>query len=378
MPAYIRAIQTAVPPTVLAQADARDVFAAQPGLTRLGERLVRTSFDVSGIDTRRSVIADFAPGVDTPGSAFFDPSSGELLSPSTGVRNDVYIREAGALFFAAAEAALGACAEIDVTDVTHVVTVSCTGFYAPGPDYELVRQLGLPTSTERYNIGFMGCYAAFPALRAAAAFCRADPGAVVLVVSCEVCTIHVRSSNDPDQIVASSVFGDGAAAAIVTGRRPGPDAPYLTIDRLASDLTPVGEKDMAWIIGDAGFEMVLSAAVPKIIDTYIEGALTPLLSDEPALAADPAGGIRSWAIHPGGRSILDKVESKLGLSESQLEPSRRILRDFGNMSSATVLFVLKEILESDAAGNGDRVCAMAFGPGLTVETGLFTREAAAR
>jgi predicted naringenin-chalcone synthase len=378
MPAYIRTIQTALPPTVLVQADAREVFASQPGLTRLGERLVRTSFDVSGISTRRSVIADFDASSDTGEPVFFDFSTGALLAPPTRVRNDVYIREAGPLFTAAAEAALNACQGITASDVTHVVTVSCTGFYAPGPDYELVRQLGLPTNTERYNIGFMGCYAAFPALRAAAAFCVADPDAVVLVVSCELCTIHVRSSNDPDQIVASSVFGDGAAAAIVTGRAPTPDAPFLKIDRLASDLTPVGEKDMAWTIGDTGFEMVLSAAVPKIIDTYIEGALQPLLSDEPSLGADPAAGIRHWAIHPGGRSILDKVEAKLGLSESQLEPSRRILCDYGNMSSATVLFVLKEILEQDAPGSEDRVCAMAFGPGLTVETGLFTRTVPAR
>ena len=373
MPAYIRTIQTALPPTVLVQADARDLFAVQPGLTRLGERLVRTSFDMSGIETRRSVITDFDENSPPAAPVFFDSATGALLAPSTQVRNDVYIREAGPLFTAAGQAALDACPDLAASDVTHVVTASCTGFYAPGPDYELVRELGLPTTTERYNIGFMGCYAAFPALRAAAAFCRADPQAVVLVVCCEVCTIHVRSSNDPDQIVASSVFGDGAAAAIVTGRPPTTDAPSLVIDRLTSELTPVGEKDMAWTIGDAGFEMVLSAAVPKIIDAYIESALEPLLSGEPGLRSDPAAGIRFWAIHPGGRSILDKVEAKLGLSERQLEPSRRILRDYGNMSSATVLFVLKDILEQEATGGDERVCAMAFGPGLTVETGLFTR-----
>lgn len=377
MPAYIRTIQTALPPTVLVQSEAREVFSEQAGLTRLGQRLVRTSFDGSGIETRRSVIADFDTDARVIDPLFFDSATGALLAPSTRVRNDVYIREASLLFFAAAEAALSACPGVSAADVTHVVTVSCTGFYAPGPDYELVRQLGLPTATQRYNIGFMGCYAAFPALRAAAAFCAADPDAVVLVVSCELCTIHVRSSNDPDQIIASSVFGDGAAAAVVTGRAPESDAPSLIIDRLASDLTPVGEKDMAWTIGDSGFEMVLSAAVPKIIDVYIEGALKPLLAGEPDLAGDPATGIRHWAIHPGGRSILDKVEAKLGLSEEQLAPSRRILRDYGNMSSATVLFVLKDILEQKAPEGTDRVCAMAFGPGLTVETGLFTRVVAA-
>ena len=377
MPVLVRTIQTAVPPTVLVQSDAREIFAAQPALTRLGERLVRTSFDVSGIDTRRTVIPDFV-GDDRPADpVFYDTATGLLLAPTTRVRNDTYIREAGPLFAEAARSAIDACADLTAADVTHVVTVSCTGFYAPGPDYELIRELGLATTTQRYNIGFMGCYAAFPGLRAAAAFCTADPEAVVLVVACELCTIHVRSSNDPDQIVASSVFADGAAAAVVTARPAPAGDTVLTIDRLASELTPVGEKDMAWTIGDEGFEMVLSASVPKIIDNYIEGALVPLLTPEPALAADPAGSIRHWAIHPGGRSILDKVEAKLGLSEKQLEPSRRILRDYGNMSSATVLFVLKEILETGTAPGAERVCAMAFGPGLTVETGLFTRVAPA-
>lgn len=371
MPVHVRSIQTAVPSTVLRQVDARRIFVTQPGLTRLGERLVGAAFDASGIETRHTVIDDFSAHGDGE-RTFFDGATGALLSPSTRERNDVYIRSAGAMFVEAGRAALDACPDLGSADVTHVVTASCTGFYAPGPDFELVRELGLATTVQRTHIGFMGCYAAFPALRAAAAFCRADPDAVVLVVSCEVCTIHVRSSNDPDQIVASSVFGDGAAAAIVTAREVPADAPSLVIDRLASELTPVGEKDMAWTIGDAGFDMVLSAAVPKIIDNYIEGALVPLLSPEPELAADPAGGIRSWAIHPGGRSILDKVEAKLGLSDRQLEASRRVLRDFGNMSSATVLFILKDLLEEQGSGS-DRVCAMAFGPGLTVETGLFTR-----
>lgn len=373
MPVHVRTIQTAVPPTVLVQSDVREIFAAQPGLSRLGERLVRTSFDMSGIDTRRSVLPDFGEFDRPEVPVFHDATTGMLLVPSTRVRNEIYIEEAGPLFTEAARAALSACPDLGADDITHVVTVSCTGFYAPGPDYELIRELGLPTTTQRYNIGFMGCYAAFPALRAAAAFCTADPGAVVLVVACELCTIHVRSSNDADQIVASSVFADGAAAAIVTARPAPTDATVLTIDQLASELTPVGEKDMAWTIGDEGFEMILSASVPKIIDNYIEGALEPLLRQEPDLSADPAGGIRHWAIHPGGRSILDKVEAKLGLSDLQLQPSRRILREYGNMSSPTVLFVLKEILESPTEPGDDRVCAMAFGPGLTVETGLFTR-----
>lgn len=374
MPTHVRTIQTAVPQTRLDQTVARDIFAGQDGLTRLGERLVRTSFDASGITTRRTVVTELDGANPTEEPVFYDAASGTLLAPSTGTRNEVYVRDAGALFIEAARRALDACDEIDPGDVTHVVTVSCTGFYAPGPDYQIVRALGLAATTQRFHIGFMGCYGAFVALRAAAAFCEADPGAVVLVVSCEVCTIHVRSSNDPDQIVASSVFGDGAAAALVTAVPGPPGTTTLTIDRLGTELTPVGEYDMAWTIGDTGFEMVLSTAVPKIIDAYIQPALEPLFTDEPELGADPAQTIAHWAIHPGGRSILDKVELTLGLSARQLEPSRRILRDYGNMSSATVLFILKDILENgNEDSDGDRVCAMAFGPGLTVETGLFTR-----
>ncbi|PWC07821.1 type III polyketide synthase [Mycetocola zhujimingii] len=388
MPTHVRTIQTAVPPTSLDQTVARDIFAGQDGLTRLGERLVRASFDGSGISTRQTVIEDLGAAPVTGDPVFYDRESGVLLSPSTRTRNEVYIDAASRLFVEAAERALDACADIEASDVTHVVTVSCTGFFAPGPEYRIVRSLGLAPTTERLHIGFMGCYGAFAALRVAAAFCESNPDAVVLVVCCEVCTIHVRSSNDPDQIVASSVFADGAAAAIVTGR-PGPaGSTSLTVDRLSTELTPVGEDDMAWTIGDAGFDMVLSAAVPKIIDTYIRPALEPLFVNEPHLSADPAGTITHWAIHPGGRSILDKVESNLGLSVSQLVPSRRVLRDYGNMSSGTVLFVLKDILDGDGDldldgdGGGDvdgdpeqgeRVCAMAFGPGLTVETGLFTR-----
>jgi predicted naringenin-chalcone synthase len=370
----MRSIATAVPSTTFSQPVVRDVFASQPDLGRLGKRLIGAAFDASGIERRHTVIEelDFE---DRPGdSVFYDSASGRMLTPGTRVRNELYIAQAAPLFLEAGRKALEACPELRPEDVTHVITVSCTGFYAPGPDYQVVRDLGLATTTQRYHIGFMGCYAAFPALRAAKSFCEADPNAVVLVISAELCSLHVRSSNDPDQIVAASVFSDGASATVVTGRTPPPGARTLRIDHLATELTPVGESDMAWKIGDEGFEMVLSSYVPKIIDEYIEGALAPLLANEPQLAEAPYRDIEHWAVHPGGRSILDKVESKLGLSEKQLAPSRQTLRDYGNMSSATILFVLKQILDGPVEdGGGERVCAMAFGPGLTVEAGLFTR-----
>lgn len=410
MAVTLRALQTAVPPTILIQEQVRDVFAAQPDLSRLAQRLVTASFNLSGIDTRHTVIEELTLDADGADPKFFDAVTGRLLVPSTRVRNELYITEATKLFVEAGRRALAACPGIEAADVTHVVTVSCTGFYAPGPDYMLVRELGLSPATQRYHLGFMGCYASMPALRTAKQFVEADPNAVVLVVSAELCSLHLRTSSDPDTIVASSLFADGAAAGIVSSRAPERGEIALNLDHFETVITPVGEGDMAWKIGDEGFEMVLSTYVPHIIDEHIEEALAPLFARDESLAElleadgsllasplasaagspdDPLGSsvlespvtvlakpvtsaIAHWAIHPGGRSILDKTEAKLGLSEEQLVPSRETLRQYGNMSSATILFVLKAILDAPTTEDRERVCAMAFGPGLTVETGLMT------
>ncbi|MFK4729722.1 type III polyketide synthase [Agromyces mediolanus] len=387
----LRGLSTVVPATVLVQPEVRDVFAAQPGLNRLGQRIVTTSFDVSGIETRHTVLAELTRSARSDEPEFYDAASGELLLPGTKARNELYIEHATRLYLEAGAAAIAATPGLEAADVTHVITVSCTGFYAPGPDYVLARDLGLDAGVQRYHLGFMGCYAAIPALRLAAQLCAADPAAVVLVVSVELCTLHLRASNDPDTIVASSLFADGAGAAIVSTRDPEPGEAAYRLDGFATRITPVGEGDMAWKIGDHGFEMVLSTAVPAIIDAHITGALEPLFAQEDglaaALAADASSeAVEHWAIHPGGRSILDKVEARLALSEAQLAPARGILREYGNMSSATVLFVLRRILDGAAAARpgaegeatarpampGERVAAMAFGPGLTVESALLT------
>ena len=377
---HLRGLSTVVPPTLLPQPAVRDVFAAQPGLNRLAQRIITTSFDVSGIERRYTVLEELTFEDVGGDPVFFDRESGDLLMPGTKARNEIYAVEATKLYLEAARQAIAATPGVEASDVTHVVTVSCTGFYAPGPDYMLVRDLGLGPAVQRYHLGFMGCYASMPALRNAVQFCEADPDAVVLVVSVELCTLHLRSSNDPDTIVASSLFADGAGAGIVTARPLEPGERAFSLDRFETRITPVGEGDMAWKIGDHGFEMVLSNAVPSIIDDHITGALEPLFAPDAdladALATDAASdAVAHWAIHPGGRSILDKVESRLALSEAQLVPARETLRDFGNMSSATVLFVLRNILLSDAAADGDRVAAMAFGPGLTVESALMTVQA---
>ncbi|MGM9470615.1 type III polyketide synthase [Pseudarthrobacter sp. YS3] len=373
MTVYLRSLETAVPPTVLVQTEARDVFALQPGLSRLGSRLVSTCFDSAAIDTRHTAVEEMTMAFRSDDPRFFDPATGLLLNPTTQVRNKIFAEEATKLFIEAAQAALDACPELTPLDITHVVTVSCTGFFNPGPDYKIVRALGLDPAVQRYHLGFMGCYAAFPALRAAKSFCEADPQAVVLVVCAELCSLHVRTSNDPDTIMGSALFADGAAAAIVTARDV-PEAPALMrLDHFETVLTPVGEESMAWNIGDHGFEMVLGNYVPHIIDDHIIGALQPLLDRDPSLRGLPYRDIRHWAIHPGGRSILDKVQSRLELTDQQLVPARDTLRDYGNMSSATVLFVLRHILEQPAGDGDERICSMAFGPGLTVETGLFTK-----
>ncbi|MFE7198551.1 type III polyketide synthase [Microbacterium oxydans] len=379
----LRSLQTIVPDTVLVQEQVRDVFAQQPDLGRLAQRIVTTSFNVSGIDTRHTVIDELSPDSDVADPVFFDRRTGMLLAPGTKARNDFYTREATVLFVEAARRAIDADPDLRPADVTHVITVSCTGFHAPGPEYEIVRALGLSDAVQRFHFGFMGCYASMPALRAASQFCAADENAVVLVVSVELCTLHLRTSENPDTIVASSLFADGAAAGIVTARDLPSPVPALRLDRFHTAIAPEGEKDMAWTIGDTGFEMILSTAVPQIIGETITGALRPLYSPDEELGQAFEGGgvgevVQHWAIHPGGRSILDKVQERLKLSDAQLHPAREVLRNNGNMSSATVLFILKRILEEEGARAGDRVSAMAFGPGLTAESALMTVVAPSR
>lgn len=373
----IRSIATAVPPTVIEQSTVRDLFAAQPGLTPLATRLIGSVFDASAIDRRHTVLTELGgvPGPD-PEPVFCDPATGRILSPSTGVRNAVYVREVPQLILRAAESAIDEAPGLDRSDITHVITVSCTGFFAPGPDHLLVRDLGLAPTTRRLHIGFMGCYGAFPALRTAVSTCIAEPDAVVLIVCVELCTLHLRSSTDPDTIVATSVFADGAAAAIVSARPAPAGSTVMEIDTLESTLTDGGEEDMAWSIGDLGFEMVLSNAVPRILEAQIGGAVRTLLGSGHA-------DIDRWAVHPGGRSILDRVQRALELTDEHMSPSRAVLRDDGNMSSATVLFILRRILHGDAEEGStapperpERVVAMAFGPGLTVESAHLTRRIA--
>ena len=375
MPAYVLSIGTAVPATVLPQPYVRDLLTGQPGVDRRTSRLVRAAFDASGIDNRHTVLAELGGDQPDAGARFLAPDVG-APTPGTRLRNELYRRHAPELLHAAASDALRA-GHVDPADVTHLITVSCTGFFAPGPDQLLVERLGLDPRVERFHLGFMGCHAAFPALRAARAFCATRPDAVVLIVCVELCTLHLQPPTDHDRILASALFADGAAAAVVTAAPPPAGRRSLRLDALHTELTGSGSADMTWTIGDAGFEMVLSGYVPRLLGERIEKVVAPLFDADPALAGRPFAEVPRWAVHPGGRSILDKVQRALALGDDQLAPSRDVLRRHGNMSSATVLFVLRDLLTGPAPDDPERVCALAFGPGLTVETALLTHQVAA-
>jgi predicted naringenin-chalcone synthase len=328
------------------------------------KRLVRAIYRSSGIETRHAVVRDYDGG--TPESFFRPGPAGTLVGPGTAARNALYASESRTLCVPLARKAIAGCPGVDPGDVTHVVTVSCTGFYNPGPDYHIVRELGMSPGTQRYHLGFMGCYAALPALRMAAQFCEADPEAVVLVLCVELCSLHMQLSGTEDMILANSLFADGAAAAIVRAREPEEGGGYR-IDGFRSTLVPSGEREMAWRIGDHGFDISLSSYVPKIIGANLREFVEPSLAD----SGMGVGDVDVWAVHPGGKSILDQAQRCLCLRGEQVRASREVLRRYGNMSSVSILFVLREIL-SERAGTGEaKICAVAFGPGLTVEMALL-------
>lgn len=362
MAVYVHQIETLVPEASYTQ---RTAGARMAEWTRdkKARRYIDKIYQDSGIEQRFSVVPDLDSR--NPTAFFTMGDDGFPLEPSTGRRNEIYVAESKKMYPGVAKKTLDAASGFSPKDITHVITVSCTGFYNPGPDIQIVQALGLREEVERYNIGFMGCYGAFPAMRMAEQFCRADSSAVVLVVCLEFCSLHLQLNGDLDSVVANSVFADGAAGLIISARPPAGSA-SLCIDSFASALVTEGEEDMAWDIGDRGFDIVLSKYVPKIIGANIDALASGVLGREGKSCSD----IDYWAVHPGGKSILDKVQQGLELSDEKIASSRRILKDYGNMSSATVLFVLRDLMQNCAAQ--DEICALAFGPGLTVETAVFT------
>ncbi|WP_210520266.1 type III polyketide synthase [Hymenobacter terricola] len=366
MPSYLGAIGTANPVHRIAQPQIADFMAQALEFGERDTRKLRALYRVSGIEHRYSVLPDYGRA---NGDYTFFPNTPTLEPfPSVGQRMAVYRRDALPLATEAVRSCLGQVPDVAPASITHLVTVSCTGMYAPGLDIELVQALGLRPDVRRTCVNFMGCYAAVNAVKLADAFCRADARARVLIVSVELCTLHFQKSPEEDHLISNALFGDGAAAALVLAEPLPNGAPSLALQAFHCGLEPDGHDDMAWHINDFGFEMTLSSYVPKLIQRGIRQLTDGLLASLPVQLAD----IRHFAIHPGGRKILETIETELGLTRQDNRHAYRVLRDYGNMSSATVLFVLRDVLaHASPADHGAPVLSFAFGPGLTMEAMLL-------
>lgn len=323
-------------------------------------RKIRAVFRGSAISTRYSVLPDYGL---VSGFSFF-PNTNDLNAfPTTAQRMTAYQEYACDLSL---EAVVNCVPREKIPGVTHLITVSCTGMYAPGLDIDLVNKLQLPTSTERICINFMGCYAAINALKVSDAICRANKNAKVLVVCTELCSLHFQKSFTEDNILANALFSDGSAAMLIEAE-PNAAISY-SIENFRSDIVRTDVQHMAWAIGDLGFEMKLSAYVPQIVNTGIRQLLDALTNN----ARINLDQIDHFAIHPGGKKILEVIASELRMPNGTLNESYQVLRDYGNMSSPTIVFVLNEMRKKFSTKNHNEfVMAMAFGPGLTIESALF-------
>ena len=347
--AYINRIATAVP-----EHDVHGVFVvfaeqmlADPRLRPVFRRMVSRA-DIA----HRYSFLDPRKGSDqfSPHDAheFYRPGN----FPNTAQRMKLFEQTAPLLMRKAVDRL--ALNEKERSGITHVLVTCCTGLYAPGLDFEIVDHLGLAPGVVRTMVGFMGCYAAINALKLARHIVRSDPNAGVLMVNLELCTLHFQETQELEQVLSFLVFADGAAASLISAREQG-----FALDSFKAVMVPGTCGLITWKIGGLGFDMLLSGQVP--------GELGRALHEDELMAERES--IDLWAVHPGGRSILDAVEQGLELPPNALTASREVLSCFGNMSSATVMFVLQRIMQR--ARPGQRGCAMSFGPGLTAETMRF-------
>lgn len=315
-------------------------------ITRMAEK--------SGIEHRYSCLApraDFltAPALDT--DAFY--TRGRF--PDTAERMRLFERRAPQLAErVVAKLELGAMRD----KITHLVITCCTGFSAPGLDFEIMERCALPSSVERTIIGFMGCYAAINGLKVARHIVRSEPDARVLMVNLELCTLHFQETDDIEQVLCFLLFADGAAAGLITAEPEG-----IALDSFRAVLVPDTRDFITWHIRESGFEMGLSGQVPYAILRGLRDHAEEILGGAATQSID------LWAVHPGGRTVLDAVERAFRLAPQALEASRDVLRHYGNMSSATVMFVLERLMRSN--GGPRTGCGMSFGPGLVAETMLF-------
>jgi predicted naringenin-chalcone synthase len=357
----ITGLATAVPPRIARQAEAAELSPLFCGADQRQARMLRVLYRKSGVETRHSVAVRGGEGPLAERIPYYPVAQGpDDRGPTTRQRMGWYEQEAPPLALEACREAL-VRADTDPDEVTHLVTVSCTGFFSPGVDAAVIQELGLSRGVHRTHVGFMGCHGALNGLRAAGAF-GADPDAVVLMCAVELCSLHFAYGWDPEMLVANTLFADGAAALV--GRGGGGESDGWRLRASGTFLMPDSDEAMTWRIGDHGFRMTLSPQVPVLIRAHLAAWLTDWLA---GLGLGP-DDVASWAVHPGGPRILDAVEEALGLSDGELAVSRETLRDYGNMSSPTVLFILERMRREGAA----RPCvALAFGPGLVVEAALF-------
>lgn len=357
--AYIYTISTAVPEHELYQNQTIAFMHRHLTLTDREKEKLAHLFQATGIQKRHTVLSDYTKN-EVKEYTFFPNNESLQPFPTTHQRMQEFEKYAFPLSVQAV------CPIFDENiqpgDVTHVITVSCTGLYAPGLDIELVQALGIPSHAQRTAVQYMGCYAAFNALKLAYHICHSDTNAVVLIVATELCSLHFQNRNEPDFMLANALFADGSAAVVVTSKKI-TEKPTLKIKEFYADIYSEGKSDMAWYIGDTGFEMVLSQYIPKLVEKGVPILIEKLLLRYQNIKID------HYVTHPGGKKILQAVEKALKISTEQHRNSYKVLSEYGNMSSATVLFVLERVLSE--IKTGEHVLSIAFGPGLTLESMLF-------
>lgn len=360
--AFISSIATAVPEHEIKQDDIVEFLSLAMNLSIKEKKLLKRIYKSTKIDNRYSVISDY----NSKDKAFeFFPNATNAPYPSTSERMAMYKKNALCLALKAINKCFIKKKNITKSDISHIITVSCTGMYAPGLDIEIIGALGLKSNTSRTAINFMGCYGAFNGMKVAAAFCKANPNAKVLLVCVELCSIHFQEELNKSNIISNAIFSDGASAVIIEGERPNNN--YVELERFYCDIIPDTHKEMAWCIGNSGFEMVLDSYVPMLIRQGIKQFCETLLSE----SALTLGDIDKFAVHPGGLNILKGCEKALSIPKNKIQSSYDVLSQYGNMSSATFLFVLDEILSNMKEGDNINILGCAFGPGLTMESALM-------
>ena len=358
-------IATSSPPYKVLQSKATDELKKRMADRPAIARMIDAASTHSGIDTRYFVIPD---GIDAAEEKFYS-KEGNYIRPGTKQRMAEYEKWSKELTVEAVQKLLSVN-EVDPGKINRLITVSCTGFFAPGLDYHLINTLKLQGTVKRTNVGFMGCAASLIGFNSVLEAMNSEPDGEetnTLLVSVELCSLHLQTEPTKDNILANMIFADGAAAALFSNSLSLKSKALLKIISTKSILFNDSAEFMGWKIGDFGFEMMLSTELPKIILERAVPALEKILNELGIKKEE----INHWALHPGGRAILDSLQKGLGLTDEETKPSRDVLKNFGNMSSSSILFVLKEILQTRTIKQNDLCCAVAFGPGLSMEVALL-------